>query len=99
MFLESMHSAPLLSLVLVSVFVLLCSELNNWQILEWQLDQLAMRPGSEGDAAEQQYIAVRVTACLKGGDKWYKSRKCVFQTPRFNHLLSFLFQVFFPSGS
>lgn len=47
-----MYSAPLLSLMLVSVFVLLCFKLNNWQILVWQLDQLAVRLGSEGDAAE-----------------------------------------------
>lgn len=94
-----MYSASLLTLMLVSVFVLLCSELNNWQILEWQLDQLAVRPGSEGDAAEQRYIPVRVMTCLKGGDKWYKSGKCVFQIPRINHFPSFLFQVFFPSGS
>lgn len=91
MFLESMYSAPLLSLMLVSVFVLPCFELNDWQIPEQQLDQLAVHPGSEGDAAEQRYIAARVTGCLKAGDKWYKSGKCVFQIPRFIHFPSFLF--------
>lgn len=45
MVLESTYSAPLPLLMPVSVFVLLCFELNNWQILEWQLDQLAVRPG------------------------------------------------------
>jgi len=99
MFLESTYSAPLLSLMLVSVFVLLGFELNYWEILAWQLDELAVCPGGEGGAAERRYVAVRVTACLKGGDKWCKSGKCVFQIPRFNHVPSFLFQVFFPSGS
>lgn len=94
-----MYSASLLTLMLVSLFVLLCFELDNWQILERQLGRLAALPGSEGDVAEQRYISVRVMACLKGGDKWYKSGKCVFQIPRFNSFPSFLFQVFFPSGS
>lgn len=85
--------------MLVSLFVLLCFELDNWQILERQLGRLAVLPGSEGDVAERRYISVRVMACLKGGDKWYKSGKCVFQIPRFNSFPSFLFQVFFPSGS
>lgn len=55
--------------------------------------------GSKGDAAEQRCAAVRVMACLKGGDKWYKGGKCVFQTLSLNHFPYFPFQIFCLSGS